>query len=237
MLHERVSSRLVLFSVLSLAAAWTVAAEQLEVLFGEAQTIRGQLQVLQKFGTHGEGNRSRIMLNDHEIARQVGYSSVRIDAIYPDRNAVRLILLALNTGGTGCPAFYKVLEIHEDGKFTLTEEFGTCWERRATKHPIYKLKQNPVYENGTWRIGLPAAVGGKQGKLDWYAYRDGNVTGLDGASVTSPSSDPHWQVKKRFAAAVPDPKQRQALVDKHGDVQEAYRAWLIEEAKRKVQPE
>jgi len=235
MTHIPVVARLFVIACLSMTCAQTLATEQKEVLFGEVNTIRGKLQVLQRFSVAGEGDSQRILLDGQQIVRQVGYLSIEIDAVYPSQSAARLILLALNTGGTGCPSYYKVLEIHEDGQITLTEEFGNCWERAMTlKHPVYKLQENPIYKDGAWRIGLPATVGAAKGKIDWYVYRDGKVTSLDGKSETDHAGDSDWDVKRRFAAAVPNDKEREMLIHKYGGVREAYNAWLADEVKRRT---
>ncbi|SRR5712692_420650 len=164
-----------------------------------------------------------LTLGDKRIARFSEYARVTIEGVYPSSEAAKLVLILLSEGGNVCDGFYKIAEIQNDGGgMNISDQFGSC---NAIKDISFK--------GGAWYFQIPTFS--KQGPETWV-YRDGKITKLGKPEAMKPSN-PDWQVTKHFENAVPDPKQREALIKKHGNVKDAYRAWLWEDAQRKIHPE
>jgi hypothetical protein len=98
------------------------------------------------------------------IAELTRNNSVFIEDAYPDATKAKLILLGLGTGGSGCPGFFRVLEIKPDGKTILTDKFGTCSDLFET-----------TYRDGAWEIAIPPLTGDPRLRERWQ-YRDGTLT-------------------------------------------------------------
>ena len=167
-------------------------------------------------------SKHKLLLSGKVIA-ELRDEFVDIEDAYPDATKAKLILLGLGTGGSGCPGFFRVLEIKPDGNTILTDKFGTCSD-------VFKT----AYRDGTWDISV-AAFTEQRGEWEHWQYRDGKLT-QNGKPVVN-ADDPEWGWQVKLQNAVPDARQREALIKKYGSAFEAYRAWLTEEAQRKVHPE
>lgn len=140
---------------------------------GEIGTVAGILEISDKeelpppvFSIH------RLLLQGKEIVRLTGDNSVYIRDAYPNAEKARLLLLELGTGGSGCPAFFRILEIKADNSTLLTDKFGTCSDLFET-----------AYRNGTWEIAIPQYHGDAK-KPERWQYRDGKLT-KDGKPAVS----------------------------------------------------
>lgn len=195
-------------------------AEVLKAELGQnsVQTIVGPLRVVKK---SGEDYVFDVVLNDKHIAQIGEYMSAFIKGAYPSRDAASHVLLVEVTGGNQCDGFYRFVEIKRDGSAIVTDEFGTCF-------PLDHI----VHEGDSWKFVIPES--GKKAPVVWE-YQNSRLTKL-GKPETLKPTDPDWQLTKRFEIAVPDAKERENLIRKHGGVQAAYRAWVMEDAKRKIRP-
>jgi hypothetical protein len=108
----------------------------------EAETVGGTLQVLRVARRHRVTLAGRTVLEDRESG------TVAIVARDPKDGPARLLLLELGTGGSGCPAFHRVLEVTGAGRVTASEPFGNC-------SPLARAHA----EGDAWIVDLPA-IGG-----------------------------------------------------------------------------
>jgi hypothetical protein len=66
----------------------------------------------------------------------------------PKEEAARLLPIELGTGGSGCPAFHRVLDVKSTGEVTASAPFGNC-------SPLARAR----WEGGAWIVDLPR-IGG-----------------------------------------------------------------------------
>ena len=226
----------------------------------EINTVGGKVQISHIDKDYPERGR-KLALGGKLIAKSKNALSIR--ATYPEEPRTKFILLESNTGGVGCPFFFRVLEIKDDKKVTLTDEFGNCDD--LANPSFYKVKENPSFEEGVWHIALATALpehvkeklraqtqvtrsGGNievkrpkglpedlKGEVKWYQYKNGKIT--QGGKPVATTDDPEWEWREKLEHAIPDSNERNALIKKYGSVSEAYCTWLTDEANRKVRPE
>ena len=135
----------------------------------EAKTVNGVLQVLRETE---DGRRFKyVVMLQGKVLVEKDSQIKSIKSVYPNKTAARLILLEIITGGSGCPAHYRVVEIKADGGANVTNEFGICSDLAKT-----------AYENGAWRIDLPRFGGASA--ASWF-YRDGKLTKVERRSTGS----------------------------------------------------
>jgi len=145
-------------------------------------TVGGSLEIFNTISA----DRSRlkqVTLNGKSILEETGYEGLfGYRATYPKDKPARLVLISIGAGVVACPDWYRVLEIKEDGTHRLSNDFGNC-QALADPKQFKTLKENPVYQNGEWRIALPPPGGrdvieaaAQRGELKWYIYRDGKIT-------------------------------------------------------------
>ncbi len=123
-------------------------------------TIRGRFEVYRLALANGR-EKNQITL-DGKVLDEPGYEVISIAASYPEKGPARVVLLELTTGGSGCPAFYQVVEIKEDGSVLRSEEFGNC-----------SPKARPSFTRGVLRIDLPRIAGAT---AESWRYQDGMLS-------------------------------------------------------------
>jgi hypothetical protein len=104
----------------------------------EVDTVGGTLRVSREARRHRVTLRGRTVLEDRESG------TVAIVGREPKEGAARLILLELGTGGSGCPAFHRVLDVSGAGQVTASAPFGNC-------SPLARAR----WEGGDWIVDLP----------------------------------------------------------------------------------
>lgn len=147
-------------------------------------TIAGQV------GVRNEQEESFVELSDKVIAKFPAENTLNIQAGFPAPPLSRLVLLRVGTGDAHCPNMHRVLEIKEDGTFSLSKVFGNCSSLCHPKSPkiaehrkLISKGKNPFFKDGAWHIGL-APYNPKE-KIRWYVYAEGRVT-RDGKEVVGP---------------------------------------------------
>ncbi len=174
-----------------------------------------------------------LMLDDRVIGTIDQWTSVV--EVYPSRENATLFLVYGGDHGNSCE-LYRVLELKSKTTFILTDEFGNC--RGIVDHRDfnrYRLNKSIVYENAEWLFAhYSAKTEGNWHIPEWYSYRDGRI--YEGKKLVSATSDdPEWLMKKKLEKEIPDTKEREALLAKHGNATAAYRAWLTNKA-RQIDP-
>lgn len=92
----------------------------------------------------------RIVLGKKVILEEKDYFSVFIVAAYPSKADAKLVLLELGEGGSGCAAFYKIIEIKTDGTSNITDEFGNCSDLVSTSYRNGILRVDIEWNNDSW---------------------------------------------------------------------------------------
>lgn len=83
-------------------------------------TVAGSLRIVKSGDDH------EIRLNGKTAERIHGANSVNVAGQYPPGSRPSVILLAVNSGGTGCPAMFRVLNLRGSSHPHITGEFGNC---------------------------------------------------------------------------------------------------------------
>jgi hypothetical protein len=129
----------------------------------QVETAQGQLKITRQSAPDGSKTFT-ISLGSKVIAEEREFDSVYIEAVYPRDEEPALVLLGLGTGGSGCPGYFKVVELTAGGGARITEKFGNCSDLFSTSG-----------EDGGWRIDLPK-FGGAPAQS--WVYREGRLTRL-----------------------------------------------------------
>ena len=124
-------------------------------------TTHGKLEI-QRVESDEFASAYQLKLNGKVVGAETGNSIVAIAASYPEKEPARLVLLELGSGGSGCPAFFKVLEIKADGSTVRSKEFGNC-------SPMAR----PSFSKGVLRIDIPK-IGGAPAQA--WRYQDGKLS-------------------------------------------------------------
>lgn len=119
----------------------------------EVETVGGTLQVARVARRYRLTLAGRTVLEDRESG------TVAIVAREPKDGPARLLLLELGTGGSGCPAFHRVLDVTGAGQVTASPPFGNC-------SPLARTRR----EGDAWIVDLPA-IGGAAAES--WAYENG----------------------------------------------------------------
>ena len=129
----------------------------------ELLTIHGKLEI-QRVDSRQNMYEHQLILDGKSAGVETEYGMVSIAASYPEAGPARLVLLELDSGGSGCPAFFKVLEIKDNGSTTRSKEFGNC-------SPL----AHPSFTDGVLRIDIPK-IGGA--KAESWRYQNGKLSKL-----------------------------------------------------------
>jgi hypothetical protein len=157
--------RVTLLAPLLLAACSGPGVSALDegMLARQVTTSRGPLKITRQSAPDG-GKIFKITLGSKLIAEEREFDSVYIEAVHPRDKEPALVLLGLGTGGSGCPGYFKIVELTPDGAARITERFGNCSDLFDTK-----------WQDGGWRIDIPR-IGGAEAQS--WLYRDGKLTRL-----------------------------------------------------------
>jgi hypothetical protein len=122
----------------------------------EVETVGGTLRVARESRLHRVTLGGRTVLEDRESG------TVAIVAREPKEGPARLLLLELGTGGSGCPAFHRVLDVTAAGQVTASASFGNC-------SPLARAR----WEGGAWIVDLPRFGGAA---AESWTYADGALS-------------------------------------------------------------
>jgi len=126
----------------------------------EVPTIAGSLQVCRVDYEDG-GHTNQVSLAGRPLFEEAEDESVSIAAAHPEKGPARVVLLQLNTGGSGCPSFYQVVEVKDDGAAVRSPRFGNC-------SPLARSS----YVGAVLRIDIPK-IGGAAAQS--WSYSDGKL--------------------------------------------------------------
>jgi hypothetical protein len=129
----------------------------------QVDTAQGQLKVTRQSAPDGSKTFT-ISLGSKVIAEEREFDSVYVEAVHPRDKPPALVLLGLGTGGSGCPGYFKIVDLTAGGGARITEKFGNCSDLFSAK-----------VDNGAWRIDIPK-FGGASAQS--WLYRDGTLTRL-----------------------------------------------------------
>ncbi len=127
----------------------------------EVATIAGPLRVC-RIDFEDGGHTNQVSLAAKPLFEEPEDESVSISASHPEKGPARVVLLQLNTGGSGCPSFYAVVEIKDDGRTLRSKRFGNC-------SPLARSS----YAAGVLRIDIPR-IGGAAPQS--WRYRSGKLS-------------------------------------------------------------
>jgi len=152
--------------ILAVAGVPAVCAREDPLGLEEIKTAHGLLEI--SVVESSEGRKTfKLLLAGKLVAEERGLYSVSIAAAHP-RDNPRMVLLLLGSGGTGCPAQFKVLEVMPGGEARLSEKFGNCSDLFDTK-----------WQDSAWRIDIPK-IGGAAAQS--WLYRDIKLTRMKPSS-------------------------------------------------------
>jgi hypothetical protein len=102
-----------------------------------AKTIGGKLELRWRGNYPFE---HQTTLDDIPVGKTMteAYVSTYRNVLVADRT-VQFIVLALGSGGSGCPRVFRVLQIWADGRTALTDEFGNCSETPTIKKGVHSI--------------------------------------------------------------------------------------------------
>jgi len=106
--------------MLALAAALCATAAGAAEVRYEAATPAGAVQIVE-----ADFSDTRIVVDGAEVFRDTENLNVFFGGFFPDERSARYVLLQHNTGGTACPAVYRVLDLG-GAVPAVSPEFGTC---------------------------------------------------------------------------------------------------------------
>ncbi|MFL5359088.1 hypothetical protein [Archangium sp.] len=127
----------------------------------EVATVRGTLEVYRLDFEDG-GHTNQLSLAGKVLFEEPAYESLSITASYPEPGPARVVLLELSSGGTGCPSFYKVIELKDDGSAVRSKKFGNC-------SPLAQ----PSFTDGALLINIPK-IGGAAAQS--WRYQNGKLS-------------------------------------------------------------
>ena len=104
-------------------------------------TVAGSMELVRE-GT-GYNRDHKIQIAGKTVGSFPNLLTVNIASSYPKPPNTKLVLLALNGGGTACPIMLRVVKVSKNSKALVSDEFGTCSETVHTK-----------YSNGFWIISV-----------------------------------------------------------------------------------
>lgn len=148
--------------VLAVAGVPAVCAREEPLGLEEIKTAQGLLEISAVESPEGRKT-FKLLLAGKLVAEERGLYSVSIAAAHP-RDNPRMVLLLLGSGGTGCPAQFKVLEVMPRGEARLSEKFGNCSD-------LFDAR----WQGGAWHIDIPR-IGGAAAQS--WLYRDVSLTRL-----------------------------------------------------------
>jgi len=96
----------------------------------------------------------KLMFND-KVIQGPTTSNYDILSSYPSQFDAKYVVFFLPTGGSGCPGFFKIIEIGTEGIKNITEEFGNCSDLATTE-----------YKNDTVTVSIGA---------DRWSYSNGKL--------------------------------------------------------------
>lgn len=146
-------------AVLVAAFGGFASAADEKLFLEEIQTAQGLLKISQ---SEDKGTTIfKITVGGKLVVEEREYESVYVDAAQPPSPKASLVLLGLGTGGTGCPGYFKVVEVPAAGEVKVSEKFGNCSDLFTAR-----------WQNNAWRIDIPG-VGGAAAQS--WLYREGKL--------------------------------------------------------------
>lgn len=149
-------SRVALLWVLGLSSLAQAQAPRVVVDGVEAQvlTAHGPFEVHRLQFDEGRDS-FQLVLNGKVIGTETRYEAVSLSIRLPDKGPARFVLLELTTGGSGCLAFFKLIEIADDGRAIQSKEFGNCGNRARMSFTRGELRVDVLKAGGapaqSWR--------------------------------------------------------------------------------------
>lgn len=86
-----------------------------------AETVGGQLTIVKE-----DELQFKVYLNGKPIIEEKGFLRLSLRAKFPESGRARIVLLELDTGGTGCPAYFRIIELDNRGLASNSDQFGNC---------------------------------------------------------------------------------------------------------------
>jgi hypothetical protein len=104
-------------TVLSQYAPAALTGETVET----AETVGGQLKIVKE-----DELQFNVYFNGKPIIEGEDFLRLFIRTKFPESGRARIVLLELDTGGTGCPAYFRIFEVNDGGLVSISDHFGNC---------------------------------------------------------------------------------------------------------------
>lgn len=127
----------------------------------EINTVHGKLEI-HRSEFEDSSSQYQFTLDGKIVTTLPVNQMMSLEARYPEKGPVRVVLVNLPTGGSGCPAFFQILEVKDDGGTALSKKFGNCSDNVRTS-----------FTNGVLRVDI-SKIGGA--KAETWLYQNGKLT-------------------------------------------------------------
>lgn len=137
-------------------------------------------------GIHRVGDESdlkwELRLGRRTVLQTEGESFVHFEAFFPNLSQGEVALVSFNSGGTACPAQFRVVRVVSADRVEVSEEFGDCADA-----PTITLKQLPEEEltfgfPGYYRLSQQDEPGFRKPPPTTWVYRKGVLRELKPAA-------------------------------------------------------
>ncbi|HEX8116969.1 MAG TPA: hypothetical protein VF521_06840 [Pyrinomonadaceae bacterium] len=161
-------------AVLCLLLLAPAVARQGGVKEETVDTVQTRAGVLTLVRTNPDaGMELELRLNGRKVLDVDGALYGGFKAYFRGMDAGEVVVMWTSDGGSGCPAQFRLVHATEEGKVTLTEEFGDC-----SDSPDITLKQLPAEEiqlrfPGYYRLSQESEPGFRRPPPTTWVYRKG----------------------------------------------------------------
>ena len=133
-------------------------------------TNAGLLSIVQ---TSKEDFKWELRLGRRVVLETEGHTRVHFEAFFPNLSQGEVAVVSFGSGGTACPAQFRVVRVVSAAKVDVTDEFGDCADS-----PIITLKQLPDEEltivfPGYYQLWQSREPGFRRPPPTTYVYRKG----------------------------------------------------------------
>jgi hypothetical protein len=135
-----------------------------------ARTIAGVLEIKKKIREP-----DRVYLAGNVILQtDADHYSWFVASAFPRQGDARLVLLGFDTGVNACQYLYRVLEIHTNGKYSMSKDFGNCqpFEDPEFSTAPSAVKDSVRYSDKKWMLAFSRD---DRNGITWYSYKNGKV--------------------------------------------------------------
>jgi hypothetical protein len=160
--------------LLALACVLGVAARTRGAQLGGDESLTTKAGVLSIVRIGGEDSLDwELRFGKKSVLQIEGASFVHFEAHFPNLSMGEVIVMSVNSGGTACPAQFRVVRVVADDKIEVSDEFGDC-----SDSPTITLRQLPEEEltfgfPGYYQLWQSREPGFRKPAPTTYVYKKG----------------------------------------------------------------